>query len=63
MFVFGKKQMCIRDRGGNVYIADFVVLCPDGHYTVEDTKGKRTDTYIMKRKLFREKYGFDIVEK
>ena len=49
--------------GGIVYIADFVVLWPDGHYTVEDTKGKRTDIYIMKRKLFREKYGFDIVEK
>ncbi len=49
--------------GGIVYIADFVVLWPDGHFTVEDTKGKRTDIYIMKQKLFREKYGFDIVEK
>ena len=44
------------------YIADFVVLWADGHYTVEDVKGVRTDVYIMKKKLFREKYGFDIVE-
>lgn len=57
------EQVPFELQGGIVYIADFVVLWPDGRYTVEDTKGKRTDTYIMKRKLFREKYGFDIVEK
>lgn len=29
---------------------------------VEDAKGVKTDIYKMKRKLFREKYGFDITD-
>lgn len=35
---------------------------PHWIYVVEDVKGKRTKTYLNKRKLFREKFGFDITE-
>lgn len=48
--------------GGIVYKADFVILWPDRTWTVEDAKGVRTKEYILKKKLFREKYGFDIEE-
>ena len=33
------------------YIADFVYKDKDGNNVVEDTKGFRTDTYVLKRKL------------
>ena len=56
------EQVPFQLTAGINYIADFVVLWADGHYTVEDVKGVRTDVYIMKKKLFGEKYGFDIVE-
>lgn len=48
--------------GGIDYIADFVILWPDGHYTVEDVKGMRTDVYKIKKKLMKATYGIDIVE-
>ena len=38
------------------YVADFQ-YCQDGKLIVEDTKGFRTDTYKLKRKLFLYKYG------
>ena len=44
------------------YIADFVILNKDGTYIVEDAKGVMTDVYKLKKRLFREKYGFDIRE-
>lgn len=44
------------------YVADFVILWPDGHYTVEDAKGRRTDVYIIKKKLMKQKLNIDIVE-
>ena len=37
------------------YIADFVYE-ENGKTIVEDVKGYRTDTYIIKRKLFKLKY-------
>lgn len=39
------------------YIADFSYLNKDGKIVVEDTKGYRTETYKLKRKLFLKKYG------
>lgn len=33
------------------YYADFTYYTKDGEYVVEDAKGKRTQTYIIKRKL------------
>lgn len=37
------------------YIADFVYQA-DGFRIVEDVKGKRTEEYVLKRKLFRSLY-------
>ena len=48
--------------GERVYFADFVILWPDGRWTVEDTKGVRTDVYKIKRDLMLETYGIKIVE-
>ena len=44
-----------------VYKADFVYL-RNGKRIVEDAKGKRTEKYLMKRKLMLEKYGIEILE-
>lgn len=39
------------------YVADFVYIdTATGKLIVEDTKGYRTKDYIMKRKLFKDKY-------
>lgn len=43
------------------YIADFV-YCKGGQRVVEDTKGVRTDTYIVKRKLMLWVHGIRIQE-
>lgn len=43
------------------YIADFVYE-QDGKQVVEDAKGMKTDTYILKRKLMLERYGIQIKE-
>ena len=43
------------------YYADFVYEDKDGLHVV-DTKGYRTDTYKLKKKLFIKKYGIDIEE-
>ena len=49
-----KRGRCIEQAA--VYIADFV-YCEGGRMVVEDTKGLRTKDYIIKRKLFRYRYG------
>ena len=36
---------------GTKYVADFLVFWADGSHTVEDTKGFRTDTYKLKKKM------------
>ena len=43
------------------YYADFVYE-QDGEVIVEDTKGVRTDAYIIKRKLLLERHGIRIKE-
>lgn len=45
-----------------VYVADFVYKDPDGKTVVEDAKGYRTDTYIVKRKLMLYVHGIRIKE-
>lgn len=48
----GKKERAI------YYIADFQYLDNDtADWVVEDVKGKRTEVYKLKRKLFLAKYG------
>ena len=56
----GKKGKCLERECA--YIADFVYTDKDGHVVVEDTKGFRTDAYIIKRKLMLERYGIRIQE-
>lgn len=46
-----------------VYVADFVYKDKDGRQVVEDTKGVRTDAYIIKRKLMLWVHGIRVVEK
>lgn len=43
------------------YIADFVYI-KNGETVVEDSKGFKTDVYIIKRKLMLERYGIQIKE-
>lgn len=43
------------------YIADFVYI-KNGETVVEDSKGFKTDVYIIKRKLMLERYGIQIRE-
>lgn len=44
------------------YFADFVYLDKSGKLVVEDTKGIKTDAYIIKRKLMLHTYGIHIKE-
>ena len=61
----GERVQAIR------YRADFAYERNAGHDTygyeywvpvVEDVKGVKTDVYLLKKKLFREKQGYDITE-
>ena len=47
---------------GCYYVADFVYSRPDGSVVVEDSKGVRTDAYIIKRKLMLHVHGIKILE-
>lgn len=38
------------------YVADFIVFNLDGTAEIIDTKGFKTDLYIAKKKVFKEKY-------
>lgn len=49
-----KQGRCIEQSV--VYVADFVYT-ENGRLVVEDTKGVRTKDYILKRKMFRWKFG------
>lgn len=53
----GKK----RKRRNIRYIADFV-YCENGQKVVEDVKGRKTDIYKLKKKLFEYKYKVTIRE-
>lgn len=48
--------------GGVKYRADFLVLWDDGHVTVEDAKGMRTDVYQLKKRQMLAVHGIEIVE-
>lgn len=44
------------------YVADFVYEDEDGNTVIEDSKGMRTDVYILKRKIMLARYGIRIKE-
>ena len=56
----GVKQGRIIEKPVN-YVADFAYY-KDGQYIVEDSKGYRTDVYIMKRKLMLYMHGIRLLE-
>jgi len=56
------RQVPFMLAGGVKYIADFVLIHNDGTWTVEDSKGMKTDVYKIKAKLFKERYGQKIKE-
>lgn len=47
---------------GTYYIADFLVTYADGRKELVDIKGVRTEVYKLKKKLFEQQYGIQIVE-
>jgi hypothetical protein len=48
---------------GNVkYLCDFYVVWKNGSIGIEDVKGKKTQTYIMKKKMVEALYPIKIVE-
>jgi hypothetical protein len=47
---------------GVTYVADFVVILKDWSVEVRDTKGFLTREFKLKRKLFKARYGREIVE-
>lgn len=53
------KRICVEKA--TKYLADFVYT-ENGKTVVEDTKGVRTDTYKIKRKLMLWRYGIKIEE-
>lgn len=65
IYTRGSKKGCFKP--GKVleretsYIADFV-YAENGEFVVEDTKGFRTEAYIIKRKLMLKEHGIRIRE-
>lgn len=63
---YGKKGKRLKDgkkcvEKAVVYVADFVYY-HNGELVVEDTKGVRTEAYIIKRKLMRWVHGIEVRE-
>jgi hypothetical protein len=55
-------QVPFRLPGNTKYVLDFMVYWKNGTTTFEDTKGKRTPMYIMKKKQVEELYPIRITE-
>ena len=55
-------QVPFKLPGNTKYVLDFLVFWKDGHETFEDTKGKRTAMYIMKKKQVEALYPIRILE-
>ena len=43
------------------YIADFIYMDSQGEYVVEDSKGMKTDVFIIKQKLMLHVHGIEVV--
>jgi len=55
-------QVPFRLLGNTKYLLDFLVFWKDGHQTFEDTKGKRTPMFIMKKKQVEALFPIKIIE-
>ena len=60
--VFFLRQVPFHLAGGIKYVCDFVVFWADGHVSVEDVKGMKTDMYKVKKKLVEDTYPINITE-
>lgn len=56
------RQVPFHLPGGVKYICDFLVFWTNGDVTIEDVKGYKTPTYIMKKKLVESIYPIKITE-
>ena len=54
------KRVCL--ERSCVYVADFTYTTADGRYVVEDTKGDKSEKYLIKRKLMLYLKGIRIKE-
>jgi hypothetical protein len=64
---YSKSGKRLKDKRGLLerrvcYVADFVYKTKDGETVVEDTKGIKTDKYILKRKMMLFFHGIRIKE-
>lgn len=59
---FFLRQTTFHIVGAAPYHADFVVFWANGTVTVEDVKGKRTNTYLAKKRRVEQQYPVTIVE-
>lgn len=57
------EQVPFQLPAGIKYIADFVEFKADGTFEVIDTKGVRTDTFKIKKKLMKEFNNIEVIEK
>jgi len=55
-------QVPFRLPGNTKYVLDFLIFWKNGTYTFEDTKGKRTPMFIMKKKQVEAIYPVKIIE-
>lgn len=55
-------QAPFRLAGGTIYRSDFLIVWADGRVTVEDAKGMKTPTYVIKKREVEHQYGIEITE-
>jgi len=60
--VFFLRQIRFDLPGNTKYYADFLVFWSDGSASIEDVKGHKTDTYIIKKRMVEELYPIKITE-
>jgi hypothetical protein len=60
--LFFLDQVPFRLPGGVKYRCDFMIFWEEGTVTIEDVKGFRTETYIIKKKMVEDLYSIEIME-
>lgn len=60
--LFFLRQVPFHLPGNVKYLCDFMVFWADGTASVEDIKGMKTATYIMKKKMVESLYPIQIKE-
>ena len=60
--LFFLRQVPFHLPGNVKYVCDFMIFWLTGDVTIEDVKGVKTDTYILKKKLVKSFYPIEIME-